>query len=302
MSSTGRTSTSPHTASGTRRRDLLGALRGVHVDEVEAREVLLELGERAVGHHRAPLRGGHPARERRVGEALRGDQLPRVGELAMEPEVVDAEPRPLLGGQGLPALRELGVRVQQDHELHGGPPGDRKKSSRGCRDPGRGLDTPTRTATSQEEPMTTMTENRTDTDAILATLDETARRDRGRGRRAGARDLRARHRRRSTWRPRSCRAPARGRRRSPRWAAGSPPSRPRRSSSTASRRCHVDGDVAFVHTLTSLTGRKGGDSRCGSGRPTACAGSRAAGVIVHQHESVPFHMDGSFRAAVGLQP
>lgn len=28
----------------------------------------------------------------------------------------------------------------------------------------------------------------------------------------------------------------------------------------------------------------------------------SAWMIVHEHESVPFYMDGSFRAAVDLQP
>jgi ketosteroid isomerase-like protein len=65
---------------------------------------------------------------------------------------------------------------------------------------------------------------------------------------------------------------------------------------------HVDGDVAFVHTLSSMSGTKGGEftlwfrSTFGLRRIGGCW------LIVHQHESVPFHMDGSFRAATELEP
>jgi ketosteroid isomerase-like protein len=39
-------------------------------------------------------------------------------------------------------------------------------------------------------------------------------------------------------------------------------------------------------------------------RTTACYRKRADGQweVAHRHESVPFHMDGSFRAAIDLQP
>ena len=65
---------------------------------------------------------------------------------------------------------------------------------------------------------------------------------------------------------------------------------------------HVDGDVAFVHALSSMTGTKGGRFTLWY---RSTFGLRRIGgnwLIVHQHESVPFHMDGSFRAAVGLEP
>ena len=71
---------------------------------------------------------------------------------------------------------------------------------------------------------------------------------------------------------------------------------------------HVDGGVAFVHTLTSMTAR----NSPGGMDPVeftlwfrSTYGLRrveARWVIVHQHESVPFHMDGSFLAATGLEP
>ncbi|GAA0222057.1 SgcJ/EcaC family oxidoreductase [Saccharothrix mutabilis subsp. mutabilis] len=65
------------------------------------------------------------------------------------------------------------------------------------------------------------------------------------------------------------------------------------------------GDVAFCHSLNRM-------SALPSGHPerfvlwfrsTVCL-RRVAGVwrIAHEHTSVPFHMDGSFSAAVGLTP
>jgi ketosteroid isomerase-like protein len=67
----------------------------------------------------------------------------------------------------------------------------------------------------------------------------------------------------------------------------------------------VDGGLAVVHGLTSMTATPVGEPepfvlwfrstyalRCHDG----------VWAIVHQHESVPFHMDGSFRAATELTP
>ena len=69
-------------------------------------------------------------------------------------------------------------------------------------------------------------------------------------------------------------------------------------------RVHVDGDVAFAYGLARV-------------RATALDGQTAqwwmrytAGLhrtnghwkIVHEHTSVPFYMDGSFRAAIDLEP
>lgn len=66
----------------------------------------------------------------------------------------------------------------------------------------------------------------------------------------------------------------------------------------------VDQRIAFAHALHHLTGRRAG------GRPvslwmrsTLCFRRDPGGwKIAHAHTSVPFHMDGSFRAAVDLAP
>lgn len=64
------------------------------------------------------------------------------------------------------------------------------------------------------------------------------------------------------------------------------------------------GDTAFVHGLTRLAGTKVGGRRDEIWfRQTL--GFRLEGGswrIVHQHESVPFYMDGSDRASVDLRP
>ena len=65
---------------------------------------------------------------------------------------------------------------------------------------------------------------------------------------------------------------------------------------------HVDGDVAFVHTLTSMSGTKGGEFTLWFRSTFGLRRTEGRWLIVHQHESVPFHMDGSFLAAVGLEP
>ncbi len=41
---------------------------------------------------------------------------------------------------------------------------------------------------------------------------------------------------------------------------------------------------------------------CGLRRPSASAKSTASGTITHEHSSVPFYMDGSFKAAIDLKP
>ncbi|MEO3936436.1 nuclear transport factor 2 family protein [Dermatophilaceae bacterium Soc4.6] len=67
----------------------------------------------------------------------------------------------------------------------------------------------------------------------------------------------------------------------------------------------ADGDVAFVHTLTRMTARSVGQPESFSlwYRSTFGLRRRVDGWrIAHRHESTPFHMDGSFRAAVELQP
>ena len=65
---------------------------------------------------------------------------------------------------------------------------------------------------------------------------------------------------------------------------------------------HVDGDVAFVHTLSSMSGTKGGEFTLWFRSTFGLRRIAGRWLIVHQHESVPFHMDGSFRAAVELEP
>ena len=67
----------------------------------------------------------------------------------------------------------------------------------------------------------------------------------------------------------------------------------------------ADGDVAFVHTLTRLSATPAGSPEPFSFWLRSTFGLRridGAWRIVHRHESTPFHMDGSFRAAVELQP
>jgi PhnB protein len=64
------------------------------------------------------------------------------------------------------------------------------------------------------------------------------------------------------------------------------------------------GDVAFYHSLNRITGTRT------SGEETdvwlrASVGFRKIGdqwLITHEHFSVPFYMDGSYKAAVDLKP
>ncbi|WP_018330689.1 YybH family protein [Actinomycetospora chiangmaiensis] len=65
---------------------------------------------------------------------------------------------------------------------------------------------------------------------------------------------------------------------------------------------HVDGDVAFVHALTSMSGDKGGAFTLWFRSTIGLRRTAGRWRVVHRHESVPFHMDGSFRAAVELAP
>lgn len=67
----------------------------------------------------------------------------------------------------------------------------------------------------------------------------------------------------------------------------------------------ADGDVAFVHTLTRMTATPAGAPGSFSFWFRSTFGLRridGAWRITHQHESTPFHMDGSFRAATDLNP
>ena len=66
----------------------------------------------------------------------------------------------------------------------------------------------------------------------------------------------------------------------------------------------AEGTVAFAHALHHLTGtRTGGRNVSLWMRSTLGLRHDIAGwIIVHAHTSVPFYMDGSFRAAVYLEP
>jgi uncharacterized protein (TIGR02246 family) len=63
----------------------------------------------------------------------------------------------------------------------------------------------------------------------------------------------------------------------------------------------VDGDLACVSALNRMRGRQGGKDQDIWYRTTMCL-RRISGRwrIVHDHASVPFYMDGSYRAAVDL--
>jgi ketosteroid isomerase-like protein len=65
----------------------------------------------------------------------------------------------------------------------------------------------------------------------------------------------------------------------------------------------VDVDLAFVSALNRMRGRIGGEDQDRWYRTTMCL-RRIGGRwrIVHDHSSVPFYMDGSYRAAVDLNP
>jgi len=65
------------------------------------------------------------------------------------------------------------------------------------------------------------------------------------------------------------------------------------------------GDLAFCHGLCKVTATTKSDGQRAEWwqRATVCLRRVDGGwKIVHEHTSVPFHMDGSFRAAIDLQP
>ena len=66
----------------------------------------------------------------------------------------------------------------------------------------------------------------------------------------------------------------------------------------------IGGDIAFARGLGHMTGTKKDGGKVDTWvRVTVCLGRRAgAWKITHEHTSVPFHMDGSFKAAVDLKP
>jgi ketosteroid isomerase-like protein len=67
----------------------------------------------------------------------------------------------------------------------------------------------------------------------------------------------------------------------------------------------VNGELAFAHGYfrTKAITKDGGERAEWWSRATLCF-TRQAGkwLIAHEHTSVPFYMDGSFRAAIDLKP
>jgi ketosteroid isomerase-like protein len=66
----------------------------------------------------------------------------------------------------------------------------------------------------------------------------------------------------------------------------------------------VDGALAVAHGLQHVRTRtRGGEDAAWWSRVTRTFARTPEGWrITHEHDSVPFHMDGSFRAAVDLEP
>jgi ketosteroid isomerase-like protein len=66
----------------------------------------------------------------------------------------------------------------------------------------------------------------------------------------------------------------------------------------------VDGNLALCHGLqpTRARTRSGEQAAWWSRITLALARTPAGWRVMHEHSSVPFHMDGSFRAAIDLEP
>jgi ketosteroid isomerase-like protein len=66
----------------------------------------------------------------------------------------------------------------------------------------------------------------------------------------------------------------------------------------------IDGNLALCHGLlhTRVRTRSGEQEAWWSRITVALARAPAGWRIIHEHSSVPFHMDGSFRAAIDLEP
>ncbi|HEU0221170.1 MAG TPA: nuclear transport factor 2 family protein [Paracoccaceae bacterium] len=66
----------------------------------------------------------------------------------------------------------------------------------------------------------------------------------------------------------------------------------------------VGGDVAFGHCLTRLSGTTAEGEEASLWFRQTLGFRRLGGAwrIAHQHESVPFYMDGSFKASIDLAP
>lgn len=64
----------------------------------------------------------------------------------------------------------------------------------------------------------------------------------------------------------------------------------------------IDGDLAFVSALNRMRGCQGGADQDMWYRTTMCLRKTTGRWrIEHDHSSVPFYMDGSYRAAVDLK-
>lgn len=65
----------------------------------------------------------------------------------------------------------------------------------------------------------------------------------------------------------------------------------------------IDRDLAFSSALTRMHGRSNGEDQDIWFRTTMCLRKmNGQWRVVHDHSSVPFYMDGSYRAAVDLKP
>jgi ketosteroid isomerase-like protein len=69
-------------------------------------------------------------------------------------------------------------------------------------------------------------------------------------------------------------------------------------------RIHADGTVAFSHSLNRLRATRKGGGRVDFWMRSTLGLRKSGGAwkIVHGHTSVPFLMDGSFKAAMDLEP
>ena len=66
----------------------------------------------------------------------------------------------------------------------------------------------------------------------------------------------------------------------------------------------VSGDAAFSHGLSRMTGTKTDGEKVDLWFRETLGFRKVGGAwkIAHEHSSVPFYMDGSFRAAIDLKP
>ena len=67
----------------------------------------------------------------------------------------------------------------------------------------------------------------------------------------------------------------------------------------------VSGDLAFCHALSKVSATSKADGQRAEWwqRITVCLRQMGgAWKIVHEHTSVPFYMDGSYRASIDLEP